>query len=191
MKTCAVCKEEKLLEDFSMHKLRKGGRADRCKACNSRLGKKWYSEKQAKTNRLYSTYVAMKGRCYGRSHMNYPYYGGRGIGICIEWKNSFDTFEEWAQQNGYKPTLQIDRIDNDKGYSPSNCRFVTVAENMRNKRKRDKPLRNYTRVTPADVRKIRELVSQGISQRKIGRIFSVSYSTIGSIARRETWVDIV
>lgn len=60
-------------------------------------------------------------------------YYDRGITVTPEWRNYF-TFKEWALKNGFKPYLQLDRIDNNKGYSPENCRFVSFLENMKNLR---------------------------------------------------------
>jgi len=60
-------------------------------------------------------------------------YFDRGITVCEEWKNNWFSFKEWALNNGYKKELQIDRIDNNKGYSPDNCRFVTSFENQSNR----------------------------------------------------------
>lgn len=61
------------------------------------------------------------------------FYTKKGITVCDEWINDFSAFKKWAEENGYSDKLQIDRIDNNKGYSPSNCRFVTPKENCRNK----------------------------------------------------------
>ena len=60
----------------------------------------------------------MMHRCYDTKRTKYPIYGGRGITVCEEWREDPNTFIDWALANGYKDGLQIDRIDNDAGYSP-------------------------------------------------------------------------
>lgn len=88
-----------------------------------------------KTNtRLYRIWCHMKDRCYREGNNRYQYYGGRGIRICEEWKNDFQKFYDWAVTHGYRDDLSIDRIDNDKGYFPGNCRWVDVATQSRNRR---------------------------------------------------------
>lgn len=82
--------------------------------------------------RLYRIYHAMKQRCYNSNANRYDRYGGRGILICAEWLNDFQTFAEWAISNGYADGLTIDRINNDGNYEPSNCRWVTQRVQMRN-----------------------------------------------------------
>ena len=65
---------------------------------------------------------------------DYKRYGGRGIKICDEWLNDKESFYQWAINNGYKEGLQIDRIDNNGNYEPSNCRWVTFKQNNNNRR---------------------------------------------------------
>lgn len=84
--------------------------------------------------RLYKIWGGIKTRCLNPNCTTYNYYGGRGIVMCDEWKNNFQAFYDWAMLNGYQDNLELDRIDNDKNYSPDNCRWVTHKENCNNRR---------------------------------------------------------
>lgn len=87
--------------------------------------------------RLYGIYNGIKSRCSRKSSARYDDYGGRGIKVCDEWLNpvnGFDNFVEWSIKNGYSENLSIDRMDVDKGYSPDNCRWVTMYDQSLNKR---------------------------------------------------------
>lgn len=81
---------------------------------------------------LYRVWEGIVARCCSPSLPSYKYYGGRGITVCDEWRHDPEAFCKWGLSNGYKKGLQIDRIDNNKGYSPDNCRFVTRRENLLN-----------------------------------------------------------
>ena len=81
---------------------------------------------------LYRVWCAMKERCNNPHNKRYERYGGRGITVCDEWAESFESFRTWANANGYEKGLTIDRIDNEKGYGPDNCRWATRAQQNRN-----------------------------------------------------------
>ena len=85
---------------------------------------------------IYSHYFGMKGRCYNTKESRYKYYGGRGIKICNEWLGKYGLlkFFIWSMENGWEDGLTIDRIDNDRGYSPDNCRWTTMDVQLRNRR---------------------------------------------------------
>lgn len=84
--------------------------------------------------RLFRIWSGMLNRCLNEHNSGWKNYGGRGIGVCKEWSNSFVEFKSWSVSNGYKDELTIDRIDNDLGYAPWNCRWVSAKAQGRNKR---------------------------------------------------------
>lgn len=75
----------------------------------------------------------MMKRCYKTSDPEYKNYGGRGIKVCDEWQDILN-FIKWAKNNNWNNSLEIDRINNNKGYSPDNCRFVNRLLNAQNTR---------------------------------------------------------
>jgi len=154
MKQCTKCRKRKPVSEFHSNG---GGRyRGACKACESLRDKARYkprlkykelqeepwampegclnARRDATKHPLYSTWQSMISRCIDEQNPNFHNYGGRGIAVCVEWLESFWVFR---RDMGDKPTPDhsLDRIDNDKGYSPDNCRWATNQEQGRNTRR--------------------------------------------------------
>lgn len=113
-------------------------------------------------SRLYKIWIDMIRRCSNPKCKRYKDYGGKGIKVCAEWENSFESFANWAISNGYSDKLTIDRINNDDGYCPNNCKWSTYQEQNFNKR-------NTVHVTYQD--KIYTLL-------EIATIFNIPYKNV-------------
>lgn len=122
-------------------------------------------------SRLHNIWLAMRNRCNNKKGKDYRNYTLKGITVCDEWKD-FNVFFNWAINNGYAPNLSLDRIDNDKGYSPQNCRWATQKEQMNNVR--------YNRI----------LTLNGVSHTlsEWGEITGIDWTTIQS-RKRNGWSD--
>ena len=99
-----------------------------------------YSNAQGySSTKLYTVWNGMKHRCEDPKSKSYRFYGQRGVSICDEWKNDFSAFRKWAYESGYVEDVfgvyTLDRIDPYGNYEPSNCRWISIAEQQRNKRK--------------------------------------------------------
>lgn len=87
--------------------------------------------------RLYSIWKGMNKRCNNPNAVDYKWYGGKGVKVCEEWKD-YLKFREWSLEHGYRIGLTIDRIDNSKGYEPSNCQWLTQSENSKKRQREGK-----------------------------------------------------
>lgn len=83
---------------------------------------------------IHNKWLQIKQRCLDKNYKAYQNYGAVGITICDEWKNDFVAFMNWSYQHGYKEGLSLDRIDNEKGYCPENCRWVTWKDQCNNRK---------------------------------------------------------
>ncbi len=112
----------------------RNGETRSCGCLHSDMLRKPPEEKRTGT-RLYAIWQGMKRRTLTKTNPRYEDYGGRGITICDEWRDSFEAFRNWALANGYRDDLSLDRKDNDGNYCPENCRWATDLEQGNNTRR--------------------------------------------------------
>ena len=114
----------------------KNGHVKSCGCYKNDIFKERLQKHGLSRTKLFHVFSGMHSRCENSNHIGYFNYGGRGICVCDEWcgENGFLNFYNWSVDNGYKQGLQIDRINNDGDYEPTNCRWVTQKENLMNKR---------------------------------------------------------
>lgn len=147
------------------------------KHCGCIAGKTIKSKYAKKYPRLNGIYKGMKSRCYNKNHKDWHLYGGRGIKIFPEWLKDRNSFFEWALKNGYSDDLTIDRINNNKGYNPKNCKWSDEKTQARNTR------RNILTMNKArEIRLLKELKPKELSKK-----FKVSKSTIWLVLNNKIW----
>lgn len=108
-----------------------------CGCMQKEMASKRFSTHRMRKTRIYDIYANMKQRCENPNNPRYKSYGGRGISVCPEWlgKQGVQNFIDWSMTNGYNDELTLDRIDNNKGYYPDNCRWTTQEIQRNNQRK--------------------------------------------------------
>ena len=114
--------------------LRKG-HTKSCGCLNTERTKQANTKHGLYGTKIHSTYYNMKNRCYNPNYYLYKHYGGKGITVCDEWlgENGLSNFYNWSLKNGYADDKSIDRIDNEKGYCPENCRWTTMKQQQNNR----------------------------------------------------------
>ena len=127
--------------------------------------------------RLKSIYRNMKSRCYNKKTRGYKYYGNREIKICDEWLGTFGFFNFyiWSIKNHYRNNLTIDRIDNNKGYSPENCRWVDNFVQQNNKRNNHFIIYNGNKLTISQLSRLYG-IQGSVLRNRIIRGYDVFYA---------------
>lgn len=138
-------------------------------------------------SRLYSIWNTMRIRCGEigtRPHQAHARYKDKGVAVCPEWARSFETFRDWSLSNGYADHLTIDRIKSERGYEPSNCRWVTWLVNER--------ARNNVVLTVESVSRIKAELARGVlgTGKRLAEEFGVSQQTICDIRKGRIWREV-
>ena len=135
------CGRHRRMSTYKIQCLLKSGEEIGCGFCRTYH----FSLEEQKVRRKYFMNLSgMKNRCYNKNHPSYKDYGGRGITICDEWRNSFEAFYNYVSKLDHfnEPGRSLDRIDNNQGYCPGNVRWATAKEQANNKRPRKGGMKN-------------------------------------------------
>lgn len=118
--------------------------------------------------RIYTIWVDMKRRCNDTRNKAFNRYGAKGIKVCKEWNENFMSFYLWSMENGYDDSLSIDRIDNDKGYEPGNCRWAD----------------RVTQSTNRSVTKFIEIEGEKYTIPQLSRLYGINKNALYARARK-------
>lgn len=141
---------------------------------------------------LYRSWTRMKERCYGlkSDSILYPYYFGKGIKVCDEWKTDFMNFYHWSLNNGWKNGLSLDRIDSSKDYSPENCQWLTRSDHSRKTNNDNLKVGSknpISKLNESQVILIKQMLSKGYKGNYIAKEFSITKQVISGIKNGKSW----
>ena len=139
------------------------------------------THKSSKT-KLYRIWGDMKRRCSAKKCQRYKNYGGRGISVCQEWKDSFENFQNWAINSGYKEGLSIERVDVNANYCPENCTWIPYENQSRNK--------TNTRFSVEDIKNIRNRLKNGEKQVDLAKEYGTYQANISAIKLKKAWKNV-
>jgi hypothetical protein len=131
---------------------------------------------------LYNCWSRMRSRCGYPNDPSYKNYGGRGIEVCLEWRESFQKFFAWSISAGWESGLTIERVNNNGGYEPSNCKWIPRPLQLRNTRR--------CRLKAEQIGDIKARLAHGERIIDIAKDLRVPFGTISEIKRGNTWKDI-
>ena len=129
-------------------------------------------------SRTYYAWSSMRSRCSNPRNRRFATYGARGISVCDRWRDSFANF--LADMGPAPDGLTLDRIDNDRGYEPNNCRWASRAEQARNK--------TITKLNAVSVALMRHMRKRGSTCLELAHAFGVTNRTVNDVTQRRTWV---
>ena len=157
--------------------------ADLCRACAGKARRTHGLSAGGELHPIYRLFNGIKARCYSPSASNYAYYGGRGIAMCQEWLADPLSFVEWATSNGWRQGLDIDRIDTNGDYTPTNCRFLTHRENSQRTRR--------ISTTPGQVLLVRAALDSGATVADAAKQAGVTYMVAWHIRNSpDVWANV-
>lgn len=138
---------------------------------------------------IYGLRYGMMTRCYNAKSKpsDFKHYQSKGIQVCDQWRNNPQSFYEWCLSNGWEKGLVIDRIDPDKNYEPSNCRFLTAAQNNLRIPVRRGLKHPGCKTSIPQVMRIKQLVKLGILAEDIAKICNTTKYIVSDISKGKTW----